>query len=162
MRRHRTKPLTGNQRRSKRSPQVLTNELFKLSSNSRSRMTRSRSLFARITSTMRSNPFRPSSARISKRTKTSHHQMHAQSHETVAAASAASSAAATVCSRTQSLWFLMRISQGSVYSETQSSTKLLRMLTGRAVLRSSISSSQRTGNSRNSSQACSETYSLSS
>lgn len=161
MRRHRTKPLTGNQRRSKRSPQVLTNELFKLSS-SRLRTTRSKSLFARTTSTMRSNPFRPFSARISKRTKTTRHQMHAQSHENVAAASAASSAAATVCSRTQSPWFLMRISQGSVYSETQSSTKLRRILTGRAMLRPSISSSQHTGNSRNSSQACSETYSSSS
>jgi hypothetical protein len=161
MRRYRTKPLTGNQRRSKRSPQVLTNELFKLSS-SRLRTTRSKSLFARTTSTMRSNPFRPYSARISKRTKTTRHQMHAQSHETVAAASVASSAAATVCSRTQSPWFLMRISQGSVYSETQSSTKLRRILTGRAMLRPSISSSQRTGNSRNSSQACSETYSSSS
>ena len=161
MRRYRTKPLTGNQRRSKRSPQVLTNELFKLSS-SRLRTTKSKSLFARTTSTMRSNLFRPYSARISKRTKTTRHQMHAQSHETVAAASAASSAAATVCSRTQSPWFLMRISQGSVYSETQSSTKLRRILTGRAMLRPSISSSQRTGNSRNSSQACSETYSSSS
>jgi hypothetical protein len=161
MRRHRTKLLTGNQRRSKRSRQVLTNELFKLSS-SRLRTTKSKSLFARTTSTMRSNPFRPFSARISKRTKTTRHQMHAQSHETVAAASAASSAAATVCSRTQSPWFLMRISQGSVYSETQSSTKLRRILTGRAMLRPSISSSQRTGNSRNSSQACSETYSSSS
>ena len=161
MRRHRTKPLTGNQRRSKRSPQVLTNELFKLSS-SRLRTTKSKSLFARTTSTMRLNPFRRSSARISKRTKTTRHQMHAQSHENVAAASAASSAAATVCSRTQSPWFLMRISQGSVYSETQSSTKLRRILTGRAMLRPSISSSQRTGNSCNSSQACSETYSSSS
>jgi hypothetical protein len=161
MRCRRIKPPTGNQRRSKRSPQVLTKELPR-PINSKTRTTRSKSLFVRITSTMRSNRFRPSSASRSKQTKITRRKMHAPNRVTIAATSAASSAAAIVCSPTRSLLFPKKSSQGSVYSETLSSTQAQLILIGQAMLNPSISSSQPTGNSLNSSQACSETYNSSS